>query len=785
MATAIRCTLPSCTCECFAPGKSQIRTCEKCKHGWVAHDNLTEAQVKKVNKKANKEGTPCRYARCMCEDYDPPPGIARTSWLTMCNQCKHSETEHRLPTKFDKLVKAQREKAGEYDCIGCNVMCQGFLKPDESIPANTPQAKQCVNCKHVIDCHRPETEVDNYIKSMIAAGNSQQCHMVLEGKDQGGNTGFQASRVIVSEADDTQVLPFFEPVNVDSDELAKLMWMAKQCKCRGFSYGGDLARVFQTYHGLNKELVTPYMPYLVCQQCSHVLSKHREANDKENKLVEQKKKDHMTLTGVKSILTTCTSPSQDAVAMHIMQDSAHNFVKVALARVECQTDAGYSVIATIIPLTQDTDEQQTNGKTHAENGDHNGKKKKRKMEAILDGVKQRMMKKKKTSGDGSSTDSESSMETDQVTSSPNLTVSMNSTLMQCLNEIDEPQYSMPIDCGISEPTCLVWGTAPGADDAEVSFKDDLILTLAIGSVDGTVVVFTCRDVPDFHCLATFGKVEHESPVKRLAWNPDCNTLFSGHVDGTVALWNCSLLTGEIAMSKELRERKETVTALAANDRFLAIGYQNGDVIFYELLLEESDDFDIVLVPKLTTVSSIAYGAVTCMTWHPEKNIVACGGEDDNITVFHFHTVTDSQRRGSIRQYFSPRRFKKPNQFYKCCVLKGHTSFVSSVKFDPTSDFLFSSGWDGQLFFWDTTEIDDVISSGDDESDIVFQSGFAIGQGQRSQGSTAYGDSSSVSPYVPIQALVCQGSVTLAVRCSQDRVHIVLYEVQKCLYNQRR
>nr|SIW59169.1 disconnected [Euperipatoides kanangrensis] len=34
---AIRCTIPNCNCECFSPGKTQLRTCETCKHGWVAH----------------------------------------------------------------------------------------------------------------------------------------------------------------------------------------------------------------------------------------------------------------------------------------------------------------------------------------------------------------------------------------------------------------------------------------------------------------------------------------------------------------------------------------------------------------------------------------------------------------------------------------------------------------------------------------------------------------------------------------------------------------------------
>ncbi|XP_069482083.1 zinc finger protein basonuclin-2 isoform X4 [Ambystoma mexicanum] len=37
LSTAIRCTLVNCTCECFQPGKINLRTCDQCKHGWVAH----------------------------------------------------------------------------------------------------------------------------------------------------------------------------------------------------------------------------------------------------------------------------------------------------------------------------------------------------------------------------------------------------------------------------------------------------------------------------------------------------------------------------------------------------------------------------------------------------------------------------------------------------------------------------------------------------------------------------------------------------------------------------
>ncbi|XP_045481744.1 zinc finger protein basonuclin-2-like isoform X3 [Harmonia axyridis] len=37
IATAIKCTLPNCSCDCFIPGIKQIRYCETCKHGWVPH----------------------------------------------------------------------------------------------------------------------------------------------------------------------------------------------------------------------------------------------------------------------------------------------------------------------------------------------------------------------------------------------------------------------------------------------------------------------------------------------------------------------------------------------------------------------------------------------------------------------------------------------------------------------------------------------------------------------------------------------------------------------------
>lgn len=44
---AIRCTFPNCTCECFSPGKLLLRSCDGCKHGWVAHGKPLFYHLKK------------------------------------------------------------------------------------------------------------------------------------------------------------------------------------------------------------------------------------------------------------------------------------------------------------------------------------------------------------------------------------------------------------------------------------------------------------------------------------------------------------------------------------------------------------------------------------------------------------------------------------------------------------------------------------------------------------------------------------------------------------------
>ena len=111
--------------------------------------------------------------------------------------------------------------------LSCNCHAWYFTNLDlfklhYSIPVTSPLAKQCANCKHTIDSHRPETGVDNYIRYTIASKGSHQCRVTVDSKDK-GSSGIQSCNIVVGETDDDKVLPWFEPVNVDPDELGKLV----------------------------------------------------------------------------------------------------------------------------------------------------------------------------------------------------------------------------------------------------------------------------------------------------------------------------------------------------------------------------------------------------------------------------------------------------------------------------------------------------------------------------------------------------------------------------------
>ncbi|KAM8748274.1 zinc finger protein basonuclin-2 [Acanthopagrus schlegelii] len=48
---SIRCTAPGCSCQCFKPGSVQLRSCDRCGHGWVSH------ALEKLHRQAQQPST--------------------------------------------------------------------------------------------------------------------------------------------------------------------------------------------------------------------------------------------------------------------------------------------------------------------------------------------------------------------------------------------------------------------------------------------------------------------------------------------------------------------------------------------------------------------------------------------------------------------------------------------------------------------------------------------------------------------------------------------------------
>ncbi|XP_038071454.1 uncharacterized protein LOC119740264 isoform X2 [Patiria miniata] len=765
MATSIRCTLPNCSCECFAPGKTQLRTCEQCRHGWVAHDSLTEAQAKRIRKKGAKEGTPCRYARCECGNYESPAGALRNSWLATCTSCRHSESEHRLQTKHDKTREGNLEKAHGRACVGCDVECQGYVKPDPSVPSDSPLAKQCANCKHTIDCHRPETDLDKLIKNTFTGCTSLPCHVQMDRDDK------QMTSLSINECDDAEIGVWFEPTNIDPDDDEGIVTV-KICRCRGFRLD-NLSRICQKYYSFTSDIVTPFLAQTPCQRCSHNLNVHRLPNDQEKNILDAKKRSNLTLSGVVTFSSADGLASQEAIdAILLPSNSPSNALpQLALARVESSSEGVFSIIVTLCPASPLASQDAGGG---------GGGRKRKKMSQILKDVKHKIKRRK--TGDGVVGSSDGESPPDEGTEAASGDVGFPNSLLRSLAK--QVKGQVVIQCGSTAPTAVVFCMV------EVKRRKTVLL-LAAGNTDGSVAVHILSGSEDCQSLDIEGSIQcPTSSVSKLALSASQTTLLCGHVNGTLAVWVWDLHTKTMKLVDTRRDRNCRVSALsvAAGKKYVAVGYQNGDVLLYEALEKtmstprkgeaQQPNPSSAAYLKLISSCSIAYGAVTSLAWHPDKIIVAAGGEDDNVTVFYMHisSNTKSGTRRTIMQYFSPKKHLKPNTFYKCAVLKGHKSFVSNVTFDPRGRFLLSTGWDGQVLFWSAGEVDDIIKIGDDTTTMECSSGFILGQSQRTQKGT--GTQGGGCPFVPVWTGVTGEGAFVLLRSSSAKVHLVGYHLPK-------
>ncbi|XP_070542633.1 uncharacterized protein [Ptychodera flava] len=713
---AIRCTLPNCTCECFAPGKVHIRTCDQCKHGWVAHDNLTEIQVNKIRKKGLKHGTPCQYPRCECDNYVRPQGMFKSTFSQLsCQNCRHKESEHRLLTKFDKQKKEHLEKAENYPCIGCS--CEGYSRPDDSIAAGTPQARQCTECHHHIDAHRTMTEIDHYIISTLSAASQLHCHSDSK-RDHCEQSDDEDEK-----EEDVDMTPWFEAVAMDPDEVGTQN-ILKKCRCKGFGLNADeLMKACLKYHGFTIELVKLMLPIMQCPKCQHTLEIHREATEQEIIKRAYERAKVLSLVKVVGLKTSKLFTSHKAVSL--LLPGIKDMSQMAFARVQENSisTSKFHVACSVLP--QGLSQLLLNTAFRSRYNTvivKPGIRKRKSSEGIgCSEIKSSKLKRKRRSdGDAASEEIIPAAIIKETLTKPN--ISSDKTISGILEHLNNTSHQVNITT-LSPITVLTWCSVKLGDS----------LALAIGHINGRISVYKVSGQKPQAMIIDGDPTS--SSVTKLEWLSDSNSsyLLSGHKNGHVCLWKI-LNTADIEKLIFLKDMcnipmQVSAIAVSADSKYVCIGHANsGDVVFYGINSHRSVK---TLSMSYINKGSIAYGSVLCLAWHPVKRIIAVGGEDDTITIFYLRTSDeekgDVKPVGPIMHYFGPKKRVTPNIFHKCCLLKGHVSFVSAVTFDPCGNFLISTGWDGQILFWRTAEIDDIILSADDVTVLECTTGYMVGQ----------------------------------------------------------
>ncbi|XP_035666101.1 uncharacterized protein LOC118409294 isoform X7 [Branchiostoma floridae] len=691
---AIRCTLPNCQCECFSPGKTQLRTCETCKHGWVAHDSLTAPQAGKVRRQGAQKGTPCQHSQCECANFCAPSASSVKSASRQCTECQHLESDHRVPTKLDQQLSEEQAHADRTPCVLPTCDCQGFLRPtSQSFALLGP--RQCATCQHATSLHRPQSAVDQLIVQRVAGAGHLRCQTKVS-RDEARKLQ------VLAEEGGCRNLQAFEPITIrhleeeDADQAVE----KQRCPCPGFS-AGDLAKLLKQYHGLSVEIVGQVLQGRArCPGCQHALQDHRPQTK------EEAAAEHQLTSGKSHLLraVTFSTPKPDLSASHCYLDRDKQG-KISIATKVTNEDLDHIRVATAsLPMVQ----QQTASRPVGEQNSPKDEKKKK-----------RGKKRKKE---------DTSMETETR---------------------DEKVPRSPVQVSWDEAGCAA--ALPGLEDPgrQVQFTCDGATCLAFGTHKtqewGVTQLLACgRKAGDIVVKDTTGRTEvripraevpadqvGSSPVTRLEWlcQDAVTILASGHRSGRVHLWqyrvcdSVSSLT-EVA-STEAMASYPTALKFSLSGKFLAVGFHDSKVCFYTLHLRASSSQPVV---TLVCTCEINYGAVRDMAWHPHKSLLAAAGEDDKVTMFYMRTPEDRHAdRGTIMHYFgNQKKTQNFKVFQQVCALKGHVAFASAVAFHPSGELLVSAGWDSQVLLWSTTDVENAVELNGD-TQIEPLCGFVIGR----------------------------------------------------------
>ncbi|XP_066271874.1 uncharacterized protein [Branchiostoma lanceolatum] len=672
--------------------------------GWnrvarVRPNSLTAAQAGKIRRQGMQKGTHCQHSQCKCANFCAPSNSSVKSASRQCTECQHLESDHRVPTKFDQQLAREQAQADRTSCVLPTCNCQGFLRPtSQSFALLGP--RQCATCQHGVTLHRPQTAVDELIVQRVAESGHLRCQTKV-GRD-------EAKKLqVLAEEGGCGNFRAFEPVTIrhleeeDADQAVE----KQRCPCPGFS-AGDLQKLLKQYHGLNVEIVGQVLQGRArCPSCQHALQDHRPQTEKEAAGEREltSGKTHL----LRAVTFATPKPDLSTACCYLDRDQLG---KISIATKGTNEDLEQVRVATVsLPMVQ----QQAVNKPAGE------------QESSKDEKKKKRGKKRKKE--------DISMETETR---------------------DEKSPSSPVQVRWDEAGCAA--ALPGLEErgGQVQFTCDSITCLAFGThrmQDGGVIqLLACgRKTGDILVKDTTGQREARIPraevsahqvgssqVTRLEWlSQDAVTvLVSAHRSGRVHLWQYTVHDRvsslvEIA-STEVVSTYPTALKFSPAGKYLAVGFHDSKVCFYTLNLRavsQASSSQPVLKPVCTC--EINYGAVRGLAWHPHKSMLSAVGEDDKVTMFYMRTPEDKDAgRGTIMHYFgNQKKTQNFKVFQHVCALKGHVAFSTAVAFHPSGQFLVSAGWDSQVLYWSTTDVENAVQLNGDTSQIEPLCGFVIGR----------------------------------------------------------